>query len=386
MTLHRLKLLPRSPWRTPWQADTLTGMLLATCARVHGPDVLRDRLIEPMLAAAETSGGPPFVLSDACPGDLLPVPIWFRLADWPALGNADRKKLKRARWLAPEAFHAARAGVVPSFDQLIADDAIFLDHARHHNTLSRLTDTTAPGTEADSGLAPFSRAETLLRATTQVDGGLRPNPALSGADYMSIYFRILAPDAADLFLDLMHELSLTGFGADVATGRGQFDILGDPEPMPELDAWPPISMMMDDPIAAAAPSHVTNTGLRRAARMMDDPIAAAASSPRSAVICLSTFQPGSADPTDGLWDAFHKFGKLGPELASLAGDHRKNTLILFRPGACFRIEASQITRGFLGRAVPMNQLLPTAADLEQRGFNIIHPAFGLTLPAHLHHE
>lgn len=332
MTLHRLQLRPRSPWRTPWQADTLTGLLLATCARVHGPEVLRDRLIDPMLA-----GQPPFVLSDACPGDLLPMPVWLRLAAWPE--DTDRKKLKRARWLAPEAFHAARAGILPPLDQLVADDALFLDHARHHNTLSRSTDTTG---EADSGLAPFSRAETML-LDAPANGGV-----------LSLYFRILQPDAADLFLDLfldlMHELALTGFGADVATGRGQFDILGDAEPAPELDT---------PPGASSTPAG------------------------SNAVVSLSTFQPGPADPADGYWDAFPKFGKLGPELASLAGDHRKNTLILFRPGACFHSDPAQPSRRFIGCAVPMGELLSAdaSAKLQHRGINVIHPAFGLTIPA-----
>ncbi|MFA7237277.1 MAG: hypothetical protein WC058_10470 [Phycisphaeraceae bacterium] len=328
MTLHRLKLRPRSPWRTPWHADTLTGMLLATCARVHGPDILRDRLIEPMLAAP--GSGPPFVLSDACPGDLLPMPIWLRLADWPA--DTDRKKLKRKRWLTPRAFQLARTATIPPLDQLFADDELFLEHARHHNTLSRLTDTTG---ESDSGLAPFSRPETLLLGSSD-DAG----------DYLSIYFRLLDPSSADLFLDLFYELALTGFGADASTGRGQFDILDDSEPVPHLDASPDGA---------------------------------------NAVICLSTFQPGPHDPTTGYWDAFPKFGKLGPELASLAGDHRKNTFILFKPGACFRTDPN---RPFMGRAIPMQQLLPTASTqaLAQHNINLIHPAFALTLPAYLNLE
>lgn len=319
MTLHRLKIQPRSPWRTPWQADTLTGMILATCARTRGPDTLRDRLIDPMLA-----GAPPFVLSDACPGDLLPIPIWLRLADWPEL--ADRKAIKRARWLAPSNFDIARRGRQPAGDALIHERQTVIDHTRQHNTLSRLNDATG---DADEGFAPYTRPETLL---------------LDPAAYLSIYIRILDPDpiaAGDLLLDLLHELSLTGFGADTATGRGQFVILDDPQPMPQLD-HPPENA--------------------------------------NAVISLSTFQPGPSDPTDGLWDAFPKFAKLGPELAPVAGDHRKNALILFRPGACFRLNQSP---RFLGRAVPMHELVSTTAaeNLAKRNFNIIHPAFALTIPA-----
>ncbi|MGH7214061.1 MAG: hypothetical protein ACREIT_04800, partial [Tepidisphaeraceae bacterium] len=102
--LHRLTILPRSPWRTPWQADTLSGALLATCARVHGAKTLRETLIDSMLA-----GEPPFVLSDALPGDLLPLPIHFRLHRYPDATNL--KAVKRGRWLEPEHFGLARAGV-----------------------------------------------------------------------------------------------------------------------------------------------------------------------------------------------------------------------------------------------------------------------------------
>ena len=233
-----------------------------------------------------------------------------------------------------------RAGRRPPRDALIPDADVFLDHTRQHNTLSRATDTTfAAEHGVTSGGGIYQRRETLLRASPDTT-----------RDYLSLYFRILDPDrqaAGDLLLDLLYELSLTGFGADTSTGRGQFDIPDDPEPMPELDTQP------SDTSAEA-----------------------------NAVICLSTFQPGPTDPADGYWDAFPKFGKLGPELASLAGDHRKNTLILFKPGSCFRTDPN---RPFMGHAITMQQLLPQhAADaLDQQGINLIHPAFALGVSAYL---
>ena len=327
MTLRRLKLRPRSPWRTPWQADTLTGMLMAVCARVHGAEVLRDLIIAPML-----EGKPPFVLSDACPGDLLPMPICLRLADWPE--EADRKRLKRARWLQPVDFQRARRGEMPAASALIADDEVLCEHTRQHNTLDRLSDTTA---DAESGLGIFNRPETVLHPARS---------AANGADYLSVYIRILEPGADDLLLEFFHDLALVGFGADTATGRGQFDILGGPEAVPELD------------------QAIENA---------------------NSVIALSTFQPGPGDPVNGLWDAFPKFAKLGPDLG--VPDVRKNTLILFRPGACFHA-AGNPQPVFLGRAVPMNELLPpeTVDILLRRAVTVVHPAFALTVPAALDPE
>jgi CRISPR-associated protein Csm4 len=317
--LRRVRLRPLSPWRTPWQADTLTGALCSMAARVHGADFLRQRLLDPMLA-----GSPPFVLSDAFPGDLLPAPVALRLAKPPP--DADRKAIKRGRWLAREDFLALRAAGSDAevrWNRLLPDSAVFHDETTRHNTLARDSDASLE----EGGL--FSRPDTHLRP------GLNDQPGLT------LYFRAADAAAADLLLDLLHELSLTGFGADVATGRGQFDIAGDPEPMPDFDIPP--------------------TGA-------------------NGLIVLSTFQPAPGDPIDGFWEAFPKFGKLGPD-AGLS-DVRKRTLIMFRPGACFRGEP---TRAFLGRALPMDALLPSAsaAELASRGIQIIHPAFGLAIPARL---
>lgn len=42
-------------------------------------------------------------------------------------------------------------------------------------------------------------------------------------------------------------------------------------------------------------------------------------------------------------------------------------------------------RTFLGRAVPMDELLPdtTASELRRRNIEVIHPAFALTVPIHM---
>ncbi len=312
MRLQRIRLRPRSPWRTPWQADTLVGSLLVTCARVHGANVLRERLIDPMLAAA-----PPFVFSDAFPGDLLPLPIAARLAPVP---EDQAKALKRAKWATSMDFRSLVAGDVQHipWDRLLSDKAVFFADTRRHNTLARDSDTSLE----EGGL--FSRPDTHLKA---------------GSDHLTLYFQTADEQAMDFLFDLLHELALTGFGADTATGRGQFDLIGEPDSVPELGTPRPKA---------------------------------------NALVCLSTFQPSPSDPIDGLWEVFPKFAMLGPDLGLT--DVRKKTLMMFRPGACFREDSA---RPFLGRALPMDLVLPEApaANLRARGVQIIHPAFGLTIPA-----
>jgi CRISPR-associated protein Csm4 len=317
--LFRLRLRPRSPWRTPWQADTLSGMLCWMCARTEGEGALREEILEPMLA-----GEPPFVLSDAFPGDLLPVPLAVRLLPWPAEA---RKAVKRARWLAPAAFEQLRAGAAPALESLVVESPV-VEHGHTRNTLGRLNDTT--GDEGSLFTHPEHRLEL-------------GNPALTGADWLSIYVRV-RPGFEARLLELFEELAAVGFGADASVGKGAFAFAGG---APELE-----------------PLHGPGVAPPGA----------------NGAITLSTFQPGAGDPNTGLWESFTKHGKLGPDFG--LEDVRKHPLLLCRPGACFLTDSP---RPFLGRAVPMDELLPSAAAaaLQERGAAIVHPAFALAVPARL---
>jgi len=105
MNLYRFRLVPESPWRTPWQSDTLAGLLCWMCARTEGDTVLGQQIIEPAL-----SGRPPFVLSDAFPGDWFPVPAAVRLAECPV---EQRKTVKRAKWLSQKSFGLLQRSQLP---------------------------------------------------------------------------------------------------------------------------------------------------------------------------------------------------------------------------------------------------------------------------------
>lgn len=331
---YRLRISPRSPWRTPWQADTLTGMLCAVCAQVHGADTLRRRLIEPMLA-----GQPPFVLSDACPGDLLPTPLMLRLREWPA---DEWKRVKQGRWIKPETFWQVVRDQTISPEELrpslFAEEDVSIVNHRYHNTLSRRNDSS--GT-TEAGLGLFSRPDTYLR--THVASGTA-DPVLAESSYLSVYLRAFCDSGLELALELFGALSQTGFGADVATGRGQFEVAAEPDVLPQFKNAPEGA---------------------------------------NGVICLSTFQPGRDDPTEGVWEAFPKFGKLGPQFG--VSDVQKRPVILFRPGACFCTDAMP---SYLGRAIPMREFVPTttASELSALGVEVIHPAFSLTVPAKFNTE
>jgi CRISPR-associated protein Csm4 len=306
MQLYRLRIKPLSAWRTPWQSDTLAGLLCWTCARCLGEDVLRNEILDPAEA-----GRPPFVLSDAFPGDLLPVPLSVRLHDWPA---DQRKSVKRARWVSSQSFERLQRGGEPALDDLISDSPIRAA-AQTRNTLSRSTKTTG-----DPG-SLFSADESLLA---------------DSVSYLSVYVHV-ADGFQKRLLQLFQLLAQSGFGSDASIGKGQFEIDPQLEPPPQLD---------DIPAA-------------------------------NAVVVLSTFQPAPHDPTDGYWEAFTKYGKLGPDFG--LDNVFKRPLVLFRSGAVFRTPQP---RPFLGRAVPMAELLcpSTAAALADRDVRICHMALGLAVP------
>jgi CRISPR-associated protein Csm4 len=306
MDLYRFRLVPESPWRTPWQADTLSGLLCWTCARTEGDDVLRQQLIEPALA-----GRPPFVLSDAFPGDRLPLPAAVRTLDVPA---ELRKPLKRARWLLPESFRRLQAGTIPGTGEMLRD-AGTLDYTQLRNTIGRASNTT------NSGGGLFPTEESVLK---------------KGIRHLTIYARVV-PEFVEPFGRLVQELAQWGFGSDRTAGKGQFRLDG---------------------------------GLERVADL-DEPADA------DGCVVLSTFQPSASDPTDGAWEAFTKYGKLGPDFG--LENVFKKPMIVLRPGASFRVPAP---RGWLGRAIPMQDLLAheVVGHLQGIGANVIHWAFGLCLP------
>ena len=192
MNLLRLRIRPAGAWVTPWQADTLMGMLACALARAAGDTRLEDELLDPWRA-----GHPPFVLSDAFPGDLLPAPACLPLLGWP---EEQRKLVKRTEWLTPEQFRQLQAGNMPAITAELPE--AYSDGSRVRNTLDRVTDRTgAPGSLFDTPAILLAREQ----------------------PWLSVYGKV-APGKETLLLELFHLLSETGFGADASVGFGQFSV------------------------------------------------------------------------------------------------------------------------------------------------------------------
>lgn len=321
MKLYCLKLHPLSAWRTPWQADTLAGLLCWAMARKEGNEALRREILDKCAA-----GNPPFVLSDAFPEGFLPVPEIVRLQEW---ANADRKKVKRARLLRVDIFRRVQSGLPFSTDDLNEGDP-FCSFPQTHNTLDRTTDTTAEGG------APFVRSDTFL-AMKQSDYESRIGRVGQDNDLscLNIYARIEDGFVTRL-LDLFRELAATGFGADISTGKGQFEVVSEFEDTSWLDE--------------------TQT---------------------NGIVSLSTFHPAANDPTEGFWQTFVKYGKVGPDFG--LENVFKRPLLMLQPGACFKTDT---VRPFIGRAVAMNELLAAQEheNLCATQVELFQLCYGLTVP------
>ncbi len=206
-TLVRLKLKPLGVWTTPWQADSLLGALANTWAREHGPDALRRDFLGPWLDRE-----PLFVISDAFPGDSLPVPaslpLWW---DWPP---EKRKDVKKHRWVSPADFAAMQRGAKPTLKD--SPPISIRTHVRLRNTISRATATTGEGGELFE--VPFSNLS-------------EPNGNLT-------LFARASSGGMQILKQSLEMLGQTGYGTDASVGHGGFELDDGPTPCPELDDVP----------------------------------------------------------------------------------------------------------------------------------------------------
>jgi CRISPR-associated protein Csm4 len=309
MKIYRIKLRPLSAWRSEWQADTIAGLLCWTVARNFGGEILQNEILQKC-----ADGKPPFVLSDAFPFDYLPIPEIARLR----IENPS-KEIKKSRWLSPEIFKQAQNGEILKGDDFIKDD--FIHRETHmHNTLDRLNDTTGDGGGLFALTDFFGRTE-------------KPDDEF----YLSVYARIEENYVARLS-ELFRLLSESGFGADISTGKGQFEVLSDFEECDWLDQ---------------------------------------VDGETNGITVLSTFQPAETDPTEGVWESFVKFGKIGADFG--LENVFKRPLLLFKPGACFQTGEQ---KHFVGRIIPINELLDNSqiAQIEKFSANINQLCYGLAVP------
>ena len=217
----RFCLRPLAPWATPWQADTLFGALCWELAHSAGEDAL-SRLLERF-----RRGPPPFLLSDAAPGDLLPRPL-CAVPEGDAGAAAEESEWQSARWLAREQFVAVREG--QRYPPELPRQRWWITLRPTHASVPR--DGAAP--------VPFVTDEyTWLPEVPQEER------------FLSLYVR-----AEEEWLErlgaLLRSLGRSGFGKRRTIGRGAFELLGPAEacewlePLPFQNAFVSLSHFVPD--------------------------------------------------------------------------------------------------------------------------------------------
>lgn len=227
MTTWRLQLRPLAPWATPLRGDSLFG---AICWRWLE---LFPESFEPMLERFREGDGPPFVLSDAFPGDLMPLPMHANL---PAM----EKKLKPPLYLPQASFRSImRYGTVTVSGVL--EGAIRIS-SRVQTTIDR-----------DLGAA--ARAQLFETDIQHLQNAF---------DTLSVYIR--SDQYLEQVIACFKAIAWTGFGKKSSSGLGAFEIAGAPDRCEWLDNLPGANAFMalshfvpapGDPTSGRWRTHVT---------------------------------------------------------------------------------------------------------------------------------
>lgn len=202
-----LRLKPLTAFGSPLFGDTLFGQL-CWAIRYRFGEARLVRLLE-----GYTAGRPFVVVSDALPEGYLPRPA-LPLVYFSAVANAERKEVKRRRWIPLTAVSQPLLdwlGEGRAEDELVAyrqaeprRPAFILTRPQPHNSINRLTNTTGRG-----GFAPYHLVQHWYVPGARLACWIVYDPA-----------RIQATELMTLFEDI----GAFGFGRDVTIGLGKFAV------------------------------------------------------------------------------------------------------------------------------------------------------------------
>jgi len=289
-----LKIL--SGFISPFQADMIFGHMCWAVAHRNGNTL--EKFLEPFRKKQ-----PPFILSDGFPGDLLPKPL---TADFNA-SESGLKEIKKINMVSFEDFERIRRG--EKFNPTEQKD-ISKTVTTPHNTISRITNTTS----SEGGV--YSLEESFVSSLT-------------------VYLKTISAEWKDRVVELLKDISQTGYGQKKSIGKGHFSI----ENVEEFEF----------PFIQDADGFVT----------------------------LSNFCPAEDDPIEGFYKTFVKYGKLGEEFI-FTGNPFKKPLLMIKAGSVFKAPGSVFKTGesacqFYGRMVDNISSIP----------EVVHYAYAFIVPIKL---
>lgn len=306
----RITLRPLSALGTPLAGDTLFGQLCWTLRHQLGNDRLND------LLQGYTQGQPFAVVSDALPGGHVPLPslpsgVW---AKDPA--NADRKVLKKKRWLHGSDLHQP----LSKWQQLALGDTALgksTSRAQPHNTINRQTGTTGTGM-----FAPYTVAQTWLAPGSLFDVVVVLDEQRISSEELQAAFT---------------HMGQSGYGRDASIGLGKFELVGMPEPL----VWPKADNTVPNAYLTLGPC-----------------------APQGQGFC----------PVRSHWQVTTRFGRHG-DVAVQSGNPFKRPVLLAKAGSVFWPEqvdpaCAYIGQGLGGTAAPVSLAMP---ETVQQGYCPILP-------------
>ncbi|MCX6021085.1 MAG: hypothetical protein NTZ05_05045 [Chloroflexi bacterium] len=321
MNWYRLRLTVRGPVGSPWQADTLWGHLCWAMRFAYGEGSLADFIDR------YRQGPPPLLLSTGFPDGWLPRPLHAQ----PTMAESDGEVgSERARFRAGQRAKSIDLVTEEDFGSIVrgevwAPNDAALESPRSptrvslKNQISRTTGTTGDGGEL------FGFVEHWQPRAAPAPGQKYGEPLP-----VVVYCKIEA-DYVDPFELLLWELTATGYGKRRSVGYGAIQSAT----LEEFNGFP-------------APPNA------------------------NAFVSLSNFVPAAGDPTDGMWRAFIKYGKLGEDRAAPPDDAPdapfKRPLIMLQAGAVFR---DTPVKPFYGRLV--NDMSRRYPDVVQYGYALPVP-------------
>ena len=312
MQTYRLTLRPLSALGTPLAGDTLLGQLCWTLHHQLGNQALTDML------QGYTEGRPFAVLSDAMPSGHLPLPS-LPSSIWQATAGADRKVLKKKRWLPLSVLREK----LSNWQQLAVADAELgraVERAQPHNTINRHTGTTGTGM-----FAPYTMGQTWLAPGCLLDVVVVLDEQRLSLEQLLAAFTYMGQH---------------GYGRDASIGLGKFELVGDAAAV----TWP-------QPVQGAPNAWLT----------------LGACAPQGLGFC----------PVRSHWHSLTRFGRHG-DVAVQSGQPFKRPLLLAKAASVFWPEELDPTRAFIGQGLG-GASAPVSLSMPQT----IHQGYAPVVPLHL---
>ena len=289
-------LRPLTAFGTPLAGDTLFGQLCWTLRHQLGHARLQ------ALLEGYTAGRPFAVVSDAMPNGHVPLPV-LPSAAWVSSENADRKALKKRRWLAVDDL-ARPLPQWQSFARADAELAPVTERAQPHNTINRQTGTTGTGP-----FAPYSMSQRWYTQDTRLDVHVALDDSRLSEDELGA---------------ALAYIGATGFGRDASIGLGKFELAAAARPV----QWHR---------PAGANRYLT----------------LGPSAPQGLGFC----------PVRSSWQVLTRFGRHG-DAAVQGGSPFKKPLLLAQAGAVFRPETLDPALAIIGQGLG-GELQPISAAMPQ---------------------